>query len=213
MLPICQDNAMQPSRVQGCCPQIIDLAADHKPHCRTLWVYVMFWSLATTCPVPLITHFEVIRPSTPTGPRAWMRLVLMPTSAPSPKRNPSLKRVLALWKTQAASTLARKADAAAASLVTMVSVWPEPFVWMWSMASCMSPTTSSVTSLEEYSWRAEGAGGRPSIATTRSPPYTLTPASSNTFCRTTNPEAGPVPGLDAQDACTSTFSTALQAAG
>eukprot|EP00983_Pelagomonas_calceolata_P027624 867266-Pelagomonas_calceolata.AAC.1 len=79
MLPICQDNAMQPSRVQGCCPQIIDLAADHKPHCRTLWVYVMFWSLATTCPVPLITHFEVIRPSTPTGPRAWMRLVLMPT--------------------------------------------------------------------------------------------------------------------------------------
>jgi hypothetical protein len=31
-----------------------------------------------------MTHFDVSSPSTPTGPRAWMRLVLMPTSAPSP---------------------------------------------------------------------------------------------------------------------------------
>jgi len=62
--------------------------------------------------------------------------------------------------------------APAASLVMMVSVCPEPLVWMWSIASCMSPTTSSVTSLEEYSWRGDGAGARPSIVHTRSPPYT-----------------------------------------
>ncbi len=35
------------------------------------------------------------------------------TSAPSPKRYPSLKRVLALWKTQALSTRLRKSSAAA----------------------------------------------------------------------------------------------------
>jgi hypothetical protein len=35
------------------------------------------------------------------------------TSAPKPKRKPSLKRVLALWNTHAASTFERK-DAAAA---------------------------------------------------------------------------------------------------
>jgi hypothetical protein len=45
----------------------------------------------------------VSRPSTPTGPRAWMRPVLMPTSAPRPSRNPSAKRVLALWNTHALS--------------------------------------------------------------------------------------------------------------
>lgn len=31
-------------------------------------------------------HLVVSRPSTPTGPLAWMRPVLMPTSAPRPKR-------------------------------------------------------------------------------------------------------------------------------
>ena len=46
----------------------------------------------------------VSSPSTPTGPRACIRLVEIPTSAPSPNRYPSLKRVVALWLTQAAST-------------------------------------------------------------------------------------------------------------
>ena len=47
--------------------------------------------------------------------------VLMPTSAPSPKRNPSAKRVEALWNTHAESTRARKQSAAAWLSVTMHS--------------------------------------------------------------------------------------------
>lgn len=38
---------------------------------------------ATVCPCPVNTHLEVSNPSTPTGPRAWMRPVLIPTSAPT----------------------------------------------------------------------------------------------------------------------------------
>lgn len=36
----------------------------------------------TACPVPLRIHLVVKSPSTPTGPRAWIRDVLIPTSAP-----------------------------------------------------------------------------------------------------------------------------------
>lgn len=98
---------------------------------------------------PRSTHLVVSRPSMPTGPRcaarrgpqervghnaldpcaqggggrtAWMRAVLMPTSAPRPKRYPSAKRVLALWKTHALSTALRKCSATAASSVTTASV-------------------------------------------------------------------------------------------
>ncbi len=78
-------------------------------------------------------HRVVNSPSTPTGPRAWIRLVLIPTytaieenqiqendldiltkfyrtakwcytSAPSPNRAPSQNLVLALWKTAALPT-------------------------------------------------------------------------------------------------------------
>lgn len=55
----------------------------------------------------------------------------------------------------------------------------------------MSFTTSSVTSMLEYSWRAEGAGGRPSRDADRAPPWTLTPASSSAFCTATTPDAAP----------------------
>lgn len=37
---------------------------------------------AAVCPSPLRTHFVVSSPSRPTGPRAWIRAVLIPTSAP-----------------------------------------------------------------------------------------------------------------------------------
>lgn len=46
---------------------------------RATWVYLTPWSLFTTWPVPLSTNLVVSRPSTPTGPRAWIRPVLMPT--------------------------------------------------------------------------------------------------------------------------------------
>ena len=43
---------------------------------------------------------------------------------------PSAKRVDALWNTHALSTPSRKASAAAASSVTMQSVWLLPLAWM-----------------------------------------------------------------------------------
>jgi hypothetical protein len=45
--------------------------------------------------------------------------------------------------------------------VMMHSVCPLPCWWMWLMASAMSGTTSRVTSMLLYSWRALGAGARP----------------------------------------------------
>ena len=72
----------------------------------------------------------VSKPSTPTGPRAWMRLVEMPTSAPSPMRNPSEKRVEQLWNTHALSTRRRNSDATRASSVMTQSVCAEPLAWM-----------------------------------------------------------------------------------
>lgn len=46
---------------------------------RLLCVYLMSLSLATTWPFPRSSHRLVSSPSTPTGPRACIRLVLMPT--------------------------------------------------------------------------------------------------------------------------------------
>lgn len=95
---------------------------DCKKHIQVSWL--IFRELIASY------HLVVSNPSTPTGPRAWMRLVLIPTyaaknnvmlhcetkiagciqsrstdqfytSAPSPKRNPSLNLVLALWSTAA----------------------------------------------------------------------------------------------------------------
>jgi hypothetical protein len=45
--------------------------------------------------MPSTTHFSEVRPSMPTGPRAWNLSVLMPISAPRPYSKPSAKRVLA----------------------------------------------------------------------------------------------------------------------
>lgn len=71
----------------------------------------MLLSFSTVWPAPRNSHLVVSSPSTPTGPRAWMRDVLMPTSAPSPNLKPSAKRVVALWKTHALSTRRRKSSA------------------------------------------------------------------------------------------------------
>lgn len=49
--------------------------------CRN--VFEPFWlKSATVSPEPSSCHFVVSSPSTPTGPLAWIREVLMPTSAP-----------------------------------------------------------------------------------------------------------------------------------
>ena len=92
-------------------------------------------SFATTCPLPTSFHFVVSSPSTPTGPRAWILEVLIPTSAPRPKRKPSAKRVDALEKTQAESTEFTNSAIEAASEERMASVWPLPCAWMWETAA------------------------------------------------------------------------------
>ncbi len=59
-------------------------------------------------PIPSTTHFWLVRPSRPTGPRACSLLVEMPISAPRPNSNPSAKRVDALTSTELESTSRRK---------------------------------------------------------------------------------------------------------
>src|SRR5207237_6013561 len=61
-----------------------------------------------TSPWPSTIHFIDVRPSSPTGPRAWNLSVLMPISAPRPYSKPSAKRVDALTITLAESTSRRK---------------------------------------------------------------------------------------------------------
>ncbi|TNN33464.1 hypothetical protein EYF80_056370 [Liparis tanakae] len=119
---------------------------------------------ATVCPVPRRTHLVVRSPSSPTGPLAWIRAVLMPTSAPAeqergsggeyaprPKRYPSAKRELEFQNTQALSTCCRNCSAVSSLSVTMTSVWELPYLWMWSTASCMLSTTSMQHSRSPYS--------------------------------------------------------------
>ena len=101
----------------------------------SLCVYSTPLSFATTCPFPTSFHLVVSKPSTPTGPRAWMRLVLIPTSAPRPKRKPSAKRVEALEKTQAESTELTNSAMWESSSERMASVWPLPCAWMWETAA------------------------------------------------------------------------------
>lgn len=49
----------------------------------TYWYCPPFLNCATACPFPWSIHFVVNKPSTPTGPRAWILPVLIPTSAPA----------------------------------------------------------------------------------------------------------------------------------
>src|SRR4051812_22137929 len=79
-----------------------------------------------TCPAPRTRYLKDVSCSKPTGPRACMRPVAMPISAPKPNSPPSANWVEALWRTIAESTSARKRSAAAASAVTIASVWCEP---------------------------------------------------------------------------------------
>src|SRR4051812_42571491 len=86
-------------------------------------------------------------PSNPTGPREWILLVLIPTSVPKPYLVPSAKRVDAFQYTPAESTAAMKRSACSADAVRMQSVWWEPRVLMWAMASSSEDTvlTASVS--------------------------------------------------------------------
>ena len=72
----------------------------------------------------VLLTLAVKRPSTPTGPLAWIRPVEIPTSAPSPNRYPSANRVEALWNTHALSTVFKNRSAVALFSVMIHSVCP-----------------------------------------------------------------------------------------
>ena len=57
--------------------------------------------------------------------------------------------------------------------MTMDSVCDEPNLWMWSMASSIESTSSSVSAREPYSCLGEGASGRPRARVDFSPPYSV----------------------------------------
>src|SRR5262249_52945787 len=73
-------------------------------------------------PDPRTRYLKLVSCSTPTGPRACMRPVAMPISAPKPNSPPSANWVEALCSTIAESTSLRNFSAAAASAVTIASV-------------------------------------------------------------------------------------------
>ena len=60
------------------------------------------------CPVPRMRYLNVVSCSTPTGPRACMRPVAMPISAPKPNSPPSANWVEALCSTIARVDLAQE---------------------------------------------------------------------------------------------------------
>ena len=78
------------------------------------------------CPSPRMRYLKVVSCSTPTGPRACMRPVAMPISAPKPNSPPSANCVEALCSTIAESTSRRNLSATFWSAVTIASVWCEP---------------------------------------------------------------------------------------
>src|SRR5207245_3362177 len=77
-------------------------------------------------PVPRTMNLALVSSSRPIAPRAWMRVVLMPISAPRPNWWPSWRRVEAFTKTAAASTSFRKRMARPWSCVTIASECCEP---------------------------------------------------------------------------------------
>ena len=115
-----------------------------------LCLYLFFPSPApnspTTCPSPPLlrsTYLYVTSPSSPTGPRAWMRPVLIPTSVPNPYRKPSAKRVDAFTNVPAESTPRQNVRAAVSFSVTMLSVWCEECALMCAIAAASEGTVST----------------------------------------------------------------------
>src|ERR1019366_2376818 len=74
------------------------------------------------CPLPRTRYLNEVSCSSPTGPRACIRPVAMPISAPKPNSPPSANWVEALCITMAESTSFKKRSAAAGFSVTMQSV-------------------------------------------------------------------------------------------
>lgn len=113
--------------------------------------------------VPSKTHFVLNNPSTPTGPRAWILAVEIPTSAPRPKRYPSAKRDEALWKTHAESTWFLKCSAHSLFSVMITSVCELPNLWIWAIAASRSLTISTQHSRAPYSCLRVLAWGGPNV--------------------------------------------------
>src|SRR5262249_39157461 len=93
-----------------------------------------------TWPDPRMRYLKLVSCSTPTGPRACIRPVAMPISAPMPNSPPSANWVEALCRTMALSSRERKRSAASWSSVTMQSICCEPYVRMCANAAS-TPST------------------------------------------------------------------------
>src|SRR5665811_1059245 len=68
------------------------------------------------CPDPVTTYFVLVISGSAIGPRACSFWVEIPISAPNPNSPPSVKRLLALTRTTAASTSATNRSAAVRSV-------------------------------------------------------------------------------------------------
>src|SRR5579863_1484021 len=104
-----------------------------------------------TCPSPSTRYLAAHSSRTPIGPRACSFCVELPISAPIPNSAPSVKRVEALTYTHAASTSSWKRRPAAASRVTIASLWPVPCAAMCSIAASSESTTATASVSARYS--------------------------------------------------------------
>ena len=85
------------------------------------------------------------------GPRGWSLLVDIPTSAPNPNSPPSANCVEALWMAIELLILDKNFFAVFLFFVTIESVWEEPYLFIWFMASSTPLTLFTEIIGERYS--------------------------------------------------------------
>ena len=89
--------------------------------------------------------------SIPIGPRGWSLPVDIPTSAPKPNSPPSANCVEALWIAIELLIFDRNFLAIFLFFVTMESVWEEPYLFIWAIASSTPFTPLTEIVGERYS--------------------------------------------------------------
>lgn len=132
-------------------------------YCRgsCLCVYSTPVSLATTWPVPRSRYLVVSRPSTPTGPRAWMRLVEMPTSAPRPNLHTAPTPRALVCSRHAPPSTRWHADSSACSRTVSrnSNVWRRSGVTVWCAGAWYSAVTAQCAQHRPASRKRGGWSG------------------------------------------------------
>jgi hypothetical protein len=145
----------------------------------------------------------------PIGPKAWIFVVLMPISAPSPSWWPSLKRVEAFTSTRDESTSRRKRIARPWSRVMIASVCRDPCFRMCSIAASIDGTTRTARMRSRYSVPQSDARAGTAAGTRRTvsgQPRIATPAAESALAASGR-------NADAIPSCTRRVSMALQTPG